>query len=167
MFEGQEKVPTEYLAAIGEVTVTWNSLEGLLHLCLIKLLGKELTDGRSHAVFAHMNFPQRLDVLGALIGEVIDVSSSHPLGAYKNKIYPLLKDAQNRRNIISHSIWGVEGGKVHISSVSARGSVKVKQQPITLAEVQVASAAIKKAGLELFMAVVVGSDPSATPQDGQ
>lgn len=167
MEETTTQIPDEYLKAIGDVTVRWNSLEALLHLALIKLLGKDILEGRSHVVFAHMAFPQKLDVLSALIGELIDLPPEHPLSRYRPDIQPLLKEAQTKRNVIIHSIWGVQDGRVCISSVSARGSLKMKQEPLTLAEVQAVSTLIIKAGVELFMAVVVGSDNIPPPHSGQ
>ena len=163
--ENQEQVPKEYLQAIGEVTVRWNALEGLLHLCLIKLLGKEMTEGRSHVVFAHMAFPQKLDVLSALIGE-LQLPPGHSLGRYKTEVQPLLKEAQTKRNLIIHSIYGVEEGRVLVSSVSARGSLKMKQEPITLEEMTAVSSLIVRAGATLFIAVT-GHPPTQAPHNGQ
>jgi hypothetical protein len=161
-----QPIPDEYLKAIGEVTIRWNSLEGLLHLCLIKLLGKDILEGRSHVVFAHMSFPQKLDSISALIGELTNLPANSPLNRYKEEIQPLLKQAQSKRNLIIHSIWGVdEKGRVCVSSVSARGTLKMKNEPISLKEVQAIPELITQAGMELFLSVVYnGKRP---PQTGQ
>ena len=165
---GQEQiVPDDYLRAIGDVIVRWNALEAMMSLCLIKLLGKEVFDGRSHIVFAHMTFPQRMDVLAALVGEYINLPPNHPLSLYKANVQPLLKDAQTRRNKIAHGIWGCEDGKVHISSLSARGSLKTKSEPISIQEINTSAEVIVRAGTALFNMVAVGLPDKRSPQWGR
>lgn len=158
MFEGQGKIPDEYLRAIGQVVLTWNSLEALVHLALVKLLGSDSLEGRSHAVFAPMSFPQKLDVLTTLMDQM-EIPANHPFGRYKTEVHPLLTEAQAQRDLLLHSLWGVKDGEVCVSSIASRGLVRVEERPVPLGEVEAASELIKKAGLTLFLSVVVSADP--------
>lgn len=116
--------PDEFLAAIGKVAIRWNRFEQILNLLLIHMLGKNVMEDRSHIVFAHMAFPQKLDIFGALAEALIN--GGYPwVDEQRTKIIPALKDAQARRNKIIHSVWGMKSGKVVSSSISARGSLKV------------------------------------------
>ena len=162
----QTKVPDEYLRAIGRVTVEWNQLESILDLCLIKLLGKDLTDPRSHIVFTHMGYPQKMDALKALIGEV-QIPSGSSLGQYGDKVQPLLKKAQEERNIIMHSKWGVEKGQVYRSTIRAKGALKTTHVPVPLGEVTAACEYIVNAAEALFASVVGHLLDNPSPQRGQ
>src|SRR5690349_2752599 len=69
-----EEPPSEYLAEIGRVNVRWNMLESYLEFTLIKLLGKEISEGRSLVLFTHMAVPQKFDILSALVNEFTESS---------------------------------------------------------------------------------------------
>ena len=66
-----DRLPDEYLIEIGRVSVEWALLESALDLCLIKLAGKEILETRSSIIFNHMAFPMKLDVMGALVSELL------------------------------------------------------------------------------------------------
>ena len=146
-------IPTEYLRAIGEVNVRWNDLDGLINVFLICLLGKSIYEERSHIVFAHMAFPQKLDVLGALVEEVINRRGYSKLKKYKATVLPLLKNAQKGRNLVIHSDWTMRGGEVVRTSVSARGSFKFSSTIATLEEIEAVIQLIEKARSEMFALV--------------
>lgn len=139
------KLPTEYLAAIGSVVASWNDLEFELNMLLIHLLGKETVEPRSHVAFAHMSFPQRLDVLGALAQEVSDDPKYAHAKNCADSLLPLLKQAQKIRNQIIHSDWGIKNGKVSRVSISARGTFKFSGIPVKLEEIEKATITIEKA----------------------
>src|SRR5208283_2347695 len=120
-----QPIPDEYLKAIGSVVVHWNYLEQVLNLFFIHLLGKKITDDRSHIIFAHMAFPQKMDVLSALVEKVEKLPEYSRFQEYKSSVQPLLKVAQSGRNSIIHSMWGIEAGKMMRASITARGSLKL------------------------------------------
>ncbi|MGI8771714.1 MAG: hypothetical protein ACR2JE_09775 [Acidobacteriaceae bacterium] len=167
MFEQQEQIPDEYLKAIGRVTVEWNQLESILDLCLIRLLGKDLTDPRSHIVFTHMAYPQKMNALKALIGQV-EIPAGSSLGRYSDEVQPLLKAASEERNKIMHSKWGMEKGQVYRSTLQAKGALKVSHVYVPVDDVIAACDHIIAGGEALFSAVVGQLlDDSSSPQHGQ
>lgn len=166
MPEGPAPIPEEYLSAIGRVVVEWNQLESVLDLSLIRLLGKELTDPRSHIVFTHMAFPQKLDALKALIAEV-RIPEGSSLGRYGEDVQPLLKKASEGRNMVLHSKWGVEDGTVCRSTIRAKGALKMSVVPVKLEEITAACSQIVAAGEALFEAVTGHLRVRPSPQQGQ
>jgi hypothetical protein len=145
--------PSEYLVEIGRVMVRWNVLEGYLDFTLIKFLGKSINEVRSHAVFTHMAVPQKLDVLAALVNEIVEShpETSAPLAAVYKHAAPLLKEAQRRRNDIAHAKWGVDDdGTITANKVSARGKVKLEQRTMPIDDVIAASNAIYTAMEALY-----------------
>ncbi len=162
MLLGFTDIPDDYLRALGLVVVRWSYLEGILDLSLIKLLGKSINEGRSFVVFAHMAFPQKLDVLGALISEVA-LPEQAPLRLYKKDIQPLLKKAQESRNALLHSKWISQDGFIMTSSLSARGSLKLKGDVITVEGIEHVCEDIVHAADTLYEAIVA----SSSPQSGQ
>lgn len=142
-------IPDEYTNAIGAVVVRWNHLELIVNLFLIHLLGKEIFENRSHVVFAHMAFPQKLDVMGALVEELVNVPEYVGLQKYKSEVQPLLKKAQSGRNSVIHSMWGMKDGKVMRASISARGSLKFTWTVADLNEIAVTIQSIEDARARL------------------
>ena len=138
-------IPDEYVSAIGKVVVRWNHLEFILNLFLIHTLGKNINDNRSHVVFAHMAFPQKLDVLGALAEELMKSGDEPVWEQYKLAVLPLLKEAQSGRNKVIHSIWGMKDGWVTRASISARGSFKFLHTAVTLGEIEATIKSIEDA----------------------
>jgi hypothetical protein len=139
------EVPDEYLKAIGEVTVRWNYLEQMVNLFLIHLLGKSIAEDRSHIVFAHMAFPQKMDVMGALVEELSKLGKPIAWTEYKSTVQPILKKAQSGRNMVIHSLWGKHEGKVKRASISARGSLKFSWIETTLQEIEDVTQSIEEA----------------------
>jgi hypothetical protein len=136
--------PDEFLAAIGRASVRWNHLEQLLNLILIYMLGQDVVDDRPHAVFAHMAFPQKLDVFSAL-SEVL-IKGGYPwLADHSPRTISALKTAQKKRNRIIHDVWGMKGGKVVRGAITARGSLKVSSIEVNLTDVDIAVESIEQA----------------------
>jgi hypothetical protein len=142
-------LPDEYLCAIGLVTVRWNHLEQIVNLFLIHLLGNEIFDDRSHIVFAHMAFPQKVDVLSALVEKMVVIPQYSSLKKYKTEVRPLLKAAQDGRNSIIHALWGMKDGIATRASITARGSLKFRWTVANLKEIEVVIKAIEDARLAL------------------
>jgi hypothetical protein len=148
-----EEPPAECLTEIGRVIVRWNLLESYLDFTLIKLLGKDITELRSHIVFTHMAVPQKLDVMSALVNEIVEShpKTSGPLNAAYKRAAPLLKEAQRLRNDITHAKWGIgDDGSVKANKVSARGKLKVERRTMSIDEVIAASNAIYDAVEALY-----------------
>ncbi len=159
-------IPDEYLAEIGRVIVRWNKLEGLIELSLIELLGKDMTEGRSLVLFTHMAFPQKMDVLSALVNECLFNPAYSWLKEYKPTVEPLLRDAAKRRNEIAHAKWGIKDGTVGKSSISARGTLKLSNSQASISEIEEASNVIVKAA-DALATLVFFRGKSAPPQSGQ
>ncbi len=142
-------LPEEHLSAIGKVVIRWNHLEQIVNLFLIHLLGKEIFDDRSHIVFAHMAFPQKLDALGALVEETVKLPRYASLKNYKTAVLPLLRAAQVGRNSVIHSFWGMKEGIATRASIKARGSLKFTWGVATLKEIEAVIQAIEDARVAL------------------
>lgn len=161
-------IPDDYLTEIGRVIVRWNKLEGLMEFSLIELLGKSITEGRSLVVFTHMSFPQKMDIMGALVVECLTNPAYGWLSAYKTDVEPLLKDAQRKRNAITHSKWGMDAnGVTGKSNITARGALKMESSQAFIPEIEAASDSIVRAAEALSKLVFRQNRGSNTPQSGQ
>ncbi len=146
------KLPDEFLTRIATVVVRWNMLEDYLNMLLIHLLGKPVGEHRSHIVFTHMAFPQRLDVLGALAEEVANDPAYSQLHKCKETLLPLLRNAQQKRNQIIHSSWGFnpKSRKVFRAQMSARGVFKLSIPEIKIEELDEAITSINIAADTIY-----------------
>lgn len=144
-------LPDDYLVAIGNVCAVWGALESVVELAITKLTGMPDNDVRPAILIAHMSWPQRMDVLETHIN-VLTPDFKH-LAGFAN-VKPLLKKAQEGRNFIIHASWAVEDGKVNTMRVTARGSLKFTQKPVTVAEIDGIAMDIKLASLRLFRLIV-------------
>jgi hypothetical protein len=146
-------LPDTYLIELGRITALWGVLESLLNVCLGKLAGfNDLTDPTPFILLTHSSFPQRLDMLGSLCG---CLSRDHPnLGDYQ-RVISSLKTAQKVRNKYTHHGMDHDEktGEVTMATGSARGSLKVSTEPVTLADVRRASMAIHQATADLYKLV--------------
>ena len=160
-------LPDAYLVEIGRVSVRWSMLETMLHFALIKFAGMNILEGRSHAIFHHMAFPQKLDVLGATLSELIVRPPTPGLREkYLKEIKPLLDDAQQKRNELIHAKWGYENGQVTKSKISARGILKMSVAQISVEEIIAAADAISKATLAITRFTPDASVNSHAPHVG-
>lgn len=127
-------IPDAYLIAIGKVCVQWNMLETILELVLGKLAGMEvMTDQRSKIMVAHLTWPLKMDILGALIESL---RTGHPRLNEWDQVAPLLRKAQEGRNRIVHGFWGNDEGEVKISRATARGKLKLQTDSIAVGEIE-------------------------------
>jgi hypothetical protein len=157
-------LPDAYLVEIGRVSVRWSMLETMLHFALIKFAGMNVLEGRSHAIFHHMAFPQKIDILGTMLSEMVVSPVSQTLREkYAKDVKPLLDEAQRKRNDLIHAKWGMESGQVSKSKISARGALKFSVTPISVEEIREASDVIYQATLaiaSLTPSTSIKSDPS-------
>jgi hypothetical protein len=136
-------VPAPYLEAIGKVCIHWALLESIVDVALSKLAGFALEDSRGAIVTAHMSWPQKMDVLSAIVDAFL---ADHPHLARFESVKPLLKKAQEGRNRVVHGQWGVLDGKVHKLRLTARGKLKTSIEPIALDEIHAVALDIGRAG---------------------
>jgi hypothetical protein len=158
-------IPTEYLAEIGRVTTRWAMLESVLDICLTLLAGKTVSDPRSAIIFNHMAFPMKLDVMGALVSELMP---AYPELSGFPAVHQLLKQAQEKRNAIAHSKWSRDDtGQVQISRLTARGKLKTSVEPISVAEIRTAADLITKTAHDLYILVSKAGTTNSPPHIGQ
>jgi hypothetical protein len=144
----------------------WSELEHLLHHGLVMaLLGHFAKDGRAISVFAHMAFPQKMDVMSAMLGSTTNTASI--LLDYRQTVQPLLKRAQEKRNAVLHQRWSVNEGSVHRIDIKARGEFRMTIFSVTLDELKATTSLIEEASEKLLLLVVKPLAPNDAPQQGQ
>lgn len=151
-----DEIPPEFLKAIGDVVVRWNRMEIEVNTLLIHWLGKDIRENRSHVIFTHMSFPQKLDVMGALVEELTQEKKYSYLKACKTRFIPLLKKAQIGRNMVIHSMWGTLNGNVMRASITARGSLKLSWSVASLDEINEVKRIIEQVDEDL-LALISGN----------
>ena len=117
-------------------------------------------------IFNHMAFPMKLDVMGALVSELLP---NYPrLSTYRG-VQQSLKRAQEGRNMVVHGRWAVDdtSGEVQVSRLSARGKLKASTTPFSVAEIRAVSDLIVKASQELFFLVAKAGTTNSPPHSGQ
>jgi hypothetical protein len=152
-FEDQDLVPEPYLTAIGKVVVNWCMLEAVTDVAIAKLAAFDFHDPRGVIVTVHMTWPQKMDVLEALVHAL---ETDHPhLTAKFAATKPLLTLAQKGRNRVVHGQWAnhPEQGIVKLR-LSARGKLKFGLEPISLGEIKAISLDVGNAGLAILKMVV-------------
>jgi hypothetical protein len=159
-------LPTEFFTEIGRVNVEWAVLESMMDLCLIKLIGKDLSDSRSIIIFNHMAFPMKLDIMGALCSELLP---RYPSLAEYQRVLQSVRAAQEKRNAIVHAKWGFNEAtkQVEISRLMARGKLKIIMAPIALEEIRAAVQQILESAQLLFELVTKAGTTNNPPQSGQ
>jgi hypothetical protein len=154
----QNNIPDAYFIALGRVTVEWSYLESVFDLGLMKLAGMSISDSRAWSVFAHMTFPLKIDVFGALVTEL---QPKYPGLKELKTILQQIKEAQSARNEVIHAKWGCENGQVMISRLSARGQIKTSVRAISLDELNGVGGKIKETTKALYRFIVTGHrDPT-------
>ena len=160
-------IPDEYLVEIGRICRRWSVLESLMHICTVKVAGMDIQRASSLIIFAHMSFPLRLDVLGAIV-EAANFNGKYPWLADYPRVDKLLRKAQKERNAVIHATWGDEGGAMHMGGFSAHGSLKILSKPISVAELRTSADAIYEAAEELHALIMHdGVVKGPPPQSGQ
>jgi hypothetical protein len=127
-------LPEPYLTAIGKVCAQWSVLEWQVGMVISKLSGYEIFDARPAMLTAHMSWPQKLDVLGALVAANRE---SYPHLERFDVVRPMLKKAAAGRNRVVHGQWTSEEGKIHMLRLSARGELKTEIVPVTVKEIEI------------------------------
>lgn len=147
-------LPDPYLLEIGRVAALWAMLESFLNLCIGKLAGfNDLNDPKAFILVTHSSFPQRLDILSALCEQLVQEFPS--LKGY-GAVIQQFRQAQRLRNDLMH--YGMaenpESGQVEMAKGTARGTLKVGVEKVTIADLRRASMAIHEAQLALYKLVL-------------
>jgi hypothetical protein len=130
----------DFLQAIGELVVSWNGLERVLHVSLVWVLDVGGDRARAHIVFAHMSFPQKLQAMRAMVAEMINggMSPSSPLGKFERESFKLLYKANEKRNTLMHHMWAFDSEEkmAFQSSVQARKRLEAPIETFSLEELK-------------------------------
>jgi hypothetical protein len=143
-------IPDEYLIEIGRVSALWASLESLLIPCIGKLLGfNEINDPKAFILLAHASFPQRMDILSTMCEQL---AQNFPQITKYKEIISVLRNAQKARNKFLHNgvVFNSETNALEMPVGSARGTLRVKVEKITLADIRRATMAIDEAMTDLY-----------------
>ena len=137
-------VPDEYLLELGRMVCVWGSLESMSAVAISKLAGYDSpTDPRALTMVAHSNFQQRVDVIGALCGQLVE---QFPQLKDYESVIKKIKAAQGGRNKYAHNALSQdEQGEVSIAFMSARGTLKTTVEPVRVAEIREVTAKIHEA----------------------
>lgn len=147
-------LPDTYLVELGRVTASWATMESFLNLCIGKLAGfNDLNDPKPFILVTHSSFPQRLDILAALCEQLVKEFPS--LKGYPDVVQQL-RQAQKLRNDYMH--YGMtlneESTQVEMAKGTARGTLKVGVEVVTIADIRRATVLIHKAYLALYELVL-------------
>lgn len=161
------ELPDEFLREIGLIVVLWGDLEDVLHFVLVgALLGRYPKDDfRAHVVFPHMSFPQKLDALSSML-RMIDDSPDGVSKRYIAELYPLLKECQEKRNMVLHRTWVNRPERITMAQRKARGMYKNEAWTIELEDMQEISTLLRKTTSKLY-ALSRRLVPRKAPQQGQ
>lgn len=144
-------LPDAYLTAVGKVNVAWGSLEGVVDLAIRKFCGFELDDPRATILTAHMSWPQKMDILEAL---VVALKPDYPHLTKFDKTKALLKAAQTGRNKIAHGQLAYEDGQVYKLRATARGKLVPSIEPISLHQIDSIAEDINRAAAATLKAAL-------------
>jgi len=143
-FRDNWPAPNDYLLELGRMTTIWGSLESLVTLAISKFAGYPgVLDQRALIMVTDSTFRQRVDIISSLCEWLIP---EYPkLSGYKDVIAKIQR-AQRLRNKFAHnSIVVDETGTVTVSRATARGSLKMTTEAITLDNIKQATAEIHEA----------------------
>lgn len=146
-------LPDSYLVELGRVAALWTTLEGLLNLCISKLAGFDINDPKAFILITHSSFPQRLDMLSALCEQLLPEFSN--LNDYRSVVNKL-KQAQKPRNDFMHYGMALhpETGNIEMAKGTARGTLKVGNQSVSVADIRRATVQIHEAQIALYKLVL-------------
>ena len=147
-------LPDKYLIEVGRVNALWASFENFLNMCIGKLSGfDDLNDPKAFILVAHGSFPQRLNILCTLCEQMLHEFPN--LKPYKS-VVEKIKKAQKARNKFAHNTFSYDPdiGKMTMPIGSARGSLKVRVETITIADIKRATIKIDEAQAALYKLIL-------------
>lgn len=146
-------LPDEYLIELGRITTLWECLDSFLEVCLGKLAWHgDMADPTPFIMLAHTNFPQRLDMLGALCERLV---RTYPELAGYQGVISSIRAAQKLRNKFVHNGMAPdEKGEIRMGLGSARGTLKFSNEAVKLTDLRKATMVIHQAQLDLYALVL-------------
>lgn len=110
-------------------------------------------DPKSAAILTHMSWPQRMDALETLIDLL---KGDYPHLNRFSSVKPLLKKAQEGRNMLMHGKWAYDDktNTVRLLRASSRGKLKLSSDPIEVGEIDAAFSNIGSACIELLKLIL-------------
>jgi hypothetical protein len=155
-FQPNDPLPDQHLLELGRLAALSSALEAQLEILLIKLAGFDplSSDPRGRVLVRHSSFPQKLDAFSTLCHLL---QEQYPnLQGYES-VVSQVRSAQALRNKFLHSGMALnpETGQVHIATASARGQLKLAVEPVSVPDLQRASAGVREAMRSLH-ALVTG-----------
>uniref|UniRef100_Q022H1 Uncharacterized protein n=1 Tax=Solibacter usitatus (strain Ellin6076) TaxID=234267 RepID=Q022H1_SOLUE len=147
-------LPDDYLTELGRISSLWGLLDSFLEMCLGKLAGyNDVNDPAPFILLAHTNFPQRLDMLGALCEHLAPM---YPELAGYPQVRSSIKAAQKLRNKFVHNNMGIDESKseVRMGLGSARGTLKFSSEAVKLTDLRKTSMTIHQAHCDLYALVL-------------
>jgi hypothetical protein len=147
-------LPDEYLLELGRLVALASALEAQLEVLLVKLAGFDplAGDPRGLILVRHSAFPQKLDALSALCGVLEEQFPN--LRGYES-VVSQVRAAQASRNRFLHNGMAVnpETGQVQMGVGSARGTLKLSVEPVSVSDIRRASSGIRAAMASLHQLV--------------
>jgi hypothetical protein len=107
-----------------------------------------------------MAFPQKLDTLRAML-LIRQTATGQIFLDYQEKVAPLLKSCQEKRNNILHQSWSVDNGTVQRFDIKARGVFKATRQEVSLAALTDTTALMEKTFQGMLALVTLPLAPPA------
>jgi hypothetical protein len=147
-------IPDEYLIELGRISALWATLDSFMNVCIGKLAGfDKLNDPQPFILLTHATFPQRINMLGALCEQL--ALEFHHLNGYK-EVVGALNNAQKKRNKFMHNgmVFNNETHAIEMPVGSARGTLKVGIETISIADIRRAVIAIDEANTALYKLVL-------------
>ncbi len=146
-------LPDNFLLAIGKVCAQWSYLEMVVDLALKKFAGVPDDDARGMIFTVHMSWPQKMDVLRALIDALNH--DDYPWLKRFGEVAPLLKRAQDGRNRYVHARWGhTNSGEPLLLRATARGELKLRMDTVSAGDIEQVGEDIGRAAASLLKLVV-------------
>lgn len=151
--------PDEYALEVGRIMGLWANLEDQLGQFIGKLAGfDEFADRTALILTAHLSFPQKLQMFETLC-ELLQDQYQH-LQAYKNTSSKI-RSAQTERNKYAHNgmFFDVNSKNVKMTSVSARGKLRLEVNVVTVLQLRRVLMKINEATISLYNLVLNVNHP--------
>ena len=122
-------------------------------MSISKLMDISIYDPKSAVILTHMSWPQRTDALETLIDLLSD---EYPHLKQFTQLKPILKKAQEGRNMFMHGKWAYDESEniVRLLRTSSRGKLRLSSDPIEVAEIDVVFKNIGTACTELLKLIL-------------
>jgi len=156
-FKNDWPLPNDFMLELGRISAIWGSLESTVNIAIGKLAGySEVYDYRAAILLAHANFKQRIEILETLFEQCSKERKNFKDYA---PIIRKIKSVQKGRNKFIHNSisFNPDSKRMEIASLSARGTMKVTVNPITINELKEVTAKTHEAMCQLH-SIITGNE---------